>query len=74
LRSELSAYDIWALDDFAQKKITVPVNVINMNAPQRVAARTLIDAGLLYLADVIHFFFFSASSLGAGISRIQYKR
>jgi hypothetical protein len=47
--SGLSAHDIWALNDFAEKKISVPVEVIKMNAAQRVAARTLVDAGLLHI-------------------------
>ena len=49
-RSELqglSAHDIWALDSFAEKK--VPLKPALMNNMQRVAARTLVDAGLLTL-------------------------
>ena len=41
----LSANDIWALDDFAAKKITTML--VEMKPSQRVAARTLLDAGLL---------------------------
>jgi hypothetical protein len=43
--SGLSSHDIWALHSFAQKEI--PVAVVKMKPMQRVAARTLYDAGLL---------------------------
>ena len=45
--SGLSAHDIWALNDFATKRITAMP--IEMKPAQRVAARTLLDAGLLTL-------------------------
>jgi hypothetical protein len=43
--SGLSSHDIWALHSFAQKEI--PVTIVAMKPMQRVAARTLYDAGLL---------------------------
>jgi len=41
----LTSHDIWALDTFAK----VPMKIAAMTNPQRVAARTLLDAGLLVL-------------------------
>ena len=41
----LSAHEIWALDDFTNQRIAVSVS--QMKPAQRVAARTLRDAGLL---------------------------
>jgi hypothetical protein len=43
--SGLTPHDIWALHSFEQKEI--PVEVVKMRPMQRVAARTLYDAGLL---------------------------
>ena len=43
----LTAHDIWALDNFATSAI--PTKTAAMNIQQRVAARTLLDAGLLVL-------------------------
>jgi hypothetical protein len=43
--SGLSSNDIWALESFASQAI--PPSVNGLNAPQRVAARTLFDAGLI---------------------------
>jgi hypothetical protein len=45
--SGLSAHDIWALDSFANGRITTLV--AQLNPAQRVAARALRDAGLLTL-------------------------
>jgi hypothetical protein len=47
--SGLSSHDIWALDSFANRENKVPKEVGLMNAPQRVAARTLLDLNLLTL-------------------------
>jgi len=43
--SGLTSHDIWALDEFGRGAINVLLT--KMNVPQRVAARTLIDAKLL---------------------------
>ena len=45
--TRLESYDIWALDTFAKS----PVGIQQLNPAQRVAARTLIDRGLLSVAD-----------------------
>jgi hypothetical protein len=46
--SGLTSHDIWALDDFASKRITT--KVADMKPAQRVAARALTDHGLLTIA------------------------
>src|SRR3990172_13006517 len=40
--SGLTSHDIWALFDLGNKKLLIK----NMNLPQKVASRTLLDAGL----------------------------
>jgi hypothetical protein len=46
--SGLSAHDVWALNDFANGRI--PLLVDKMNLQQRVAARTLLDLHLLTIS------------------------
>lgn len=43
----MSAHDIWALDTFAS--VATPMLVTTLKTPQRVAARTLYEAGLLLI-------------------------